>query len=414
VAEPGSVGPADGEGGGGGHIATNVMFFARALRAAGLKPGPAAVVDAIAALSAGGLGSREDVYWTLHACLVTRHEDSAVFDQAFGLFWRRRGLMEKMIALLSPSSPAAPRPDARPEAGALRVAEAFREPRERETDPVRELREFSARLTLSDHEVLKSRDFAQMSAEELAVARRLVRGLRLPDDAVPVRRLGPARRGAIDLRASLRRSVRSGGDSLLPLFHAPRRRPPPLVALVDISGSMAEYSRIFLHFLHAITDRRRRVHSFVFGTRLTNVTRLLRTRDPDEALALCGRAAPDWEGGTRIGAALGAFNRDWSRRVLGGGAVVLLFTDGLERQDLDRLAFETDRLRRSARQLVWLNPLLRFEAFEARASGIRALLPHVDQFRPIHSLASMQALVDALAAPAGRAHDPRTWLAAAA
>jgi uncharacterized protein with von Willebrand factor type A (vWA) domain len=182
------------------------------------------------------------------------------------------------------------------------------------------------------------------------------------------------------------------------------------VALVDISGSMAEYSRIFLHFLHAVTEKRRRVHSFVFGTRLTNITRSLRARDPDEALALAGKAAPDWEGGTRISTALHAFNRVWSRRVLGGGAIVLLFTDGLERHLDGELPFEMDRLHRSCRQLVWLNPLLRFDGFEARASGIRAMLPHVDSFRPIHNLAAMADLCAALSPQASRASDPRLWL----
>jgi uncharacterized protein with von Willebrand factor type A (vWA) domain len=161
----------------------------------------------------------------------------------------------------------------------------------------------------------------------------------------------------------------------------------------------------------SVDDQRRRVHAFTFGTRLTNISRLLRTKDPDEALALCGKAAPDWEGGTRIGAALHDFNRIWSRRVLPGGAVVLLFTDGLERQGLEQLAFEADRLHRSCRKLVWLNPLLRFDAFEARAGGIRTLLPHVDEFRTIHNLASMEGLVKALGG-GGRVVDPKLWLKA--
>jgi uncharacterized protein with von Willebrand factor type A (vWA) domain len=183
-----------------------------------------------------------------------------------------------------------------------------------------------------------------------------------------------------------------------------------VVALADISGSMAEYSRPILHFLHALSQRRR-VQTFLFATRLTNVTRELTARDVDEALARCGRAAPDFEGGTRLAAALAAFNRRWSRRVLGQGATVLLFTDGLEKEVGDQLGFELDRLHRSSRRLIWLNPLLRYEGFAARAGGIRAMLPHVDEFRPIHNLSSMADLCRALGTPSV-AFDPRRWLAA--
>ncbi|MGA8292435.1 MAG: VWA domain-containing protein, partial [Rhodoplanes sp.] len=182
----------------------------------------------------------------------------------------------------------------------------------------------------------------------------------------------------------------------------PARRMPPIVALLDISGSMGEYTRLFLHFLHTVTDARKRVHSFLFGTRLTNVTRALKTKDPDEALAACSTSVADWAGGTRIATSVAAFNRLWGRRVLGQGAVVLLITDGLERDADDRLAFEIDRLHRSCRRLVWLNPLLRFAGFEPKAHGIRTMLPHVDEFRAIHNLNSMADLVEALSEPRSR------------
>ncbi|WP_449256172.1 vWA domain-containing protein [Bosea sp. (in: a-proteobacteria)] len=393
-----------------GKLAENVAYFARALRAAGLPVGPGAVVEAVEALGGGALGGRDDVYWTLHAIFVKKHEDTPVYDQAFRLFWRRRNLIEKIMAQMSPVSPGADRQPEKAEAGALRVAEAFAPP-PREDEPPKALTELTARLTVSDREMLKSRDFAQMSAAEIARAKQLIAELRLPDDSVPMRRFRPVAQGrSIDLRRTLRQSLRGGGGSIDLAFRERRETHPPVVALVDISGSMAEYSRIFLHFLHTLTARRRRVHSFVFGTRLTNVTRMLKARDPDEALALAGKAAPDWEGGTRISAALHAFNRVWSRRVLAGGAIVLLFTDGLERELDDSLAFEMDRLHRSCRQLVWLNPLLRYEAFAARASGIRAMLPHVDSFRPIHNLAAMADLCAALSRDAGRQGDPRQWL----
>lgn len=393
-----------------GKLPENVAYFARALRIAGVKVGSGAVVEAVEALADGALGQREDVYWALHAIFVKRHEDTVIYDQAFRLFWRRRALIEKLMAQMSPVSPGGDSKPEKAEAGALRVAEAFAPPEQDRGEPT-ELTELTARLTVSDREMLKSRDFAQMSAAEIARTKQLIAELRLPDDRVPTRRFQAAHAGArIDPRRTFRRSLRGGGASIDLAFRERAQVHPPVVALVDISGSMAEYSRIFLHFLHALTEKRRRVHSFVFGTRLTNVTRMLRARDPDEALALAGKAAPDWEGGTRIATALHTFNRVWSRRVLSGGAVVLLFTDGLERHLDDELGFEMDRLRRSCRQLVWLNPLLRYEGFEARASGIRAMLPHVDSFRPIHNLAAMADLCAALSPDAGRQGDPRLWL----
>jgi uncharacterized protein with von Willebrand factor type A (vWA) domain len=182
------------------------------------------------------------------------------------------------------------------------------------------------------------------------------------------------------------------------------------VALLDISGSMSQYTRLFLHFLHAVTDARKRVHTFLFGTRLTNVTRALKQKDPDEALASVTANVADWSGGTRIATSLKRFNKLWARRVLTQGAIVLLITDGLERDPDERLAFEVDRLHRSCRRLIWLNPLLRFSGFEARAKGIRAMLPHVDELRPIHNLESMAELVRALSDRNSRAGDPKAWL----
>jgi hypothetical protein len=232
----------------------------------------------------------------------------------------------------------------------------------------------------------------------------------LPLAEVRTRRLAPHIRGhLIDMRRTLRASMKGGGDFIDLRFIGPRTRPPPIVALLDISGSMSQYSRIFLHFLHALTDARKRVSTFLFGTRLSNVTRALRERDPDDALAACSGAVPDWSGGTRIASSLRAFNKQWARRVLSQGAIVLLITDGLERDADDTLAFEVDRLHRSCRRLIWLNPLLRFEGFEARARGIKAMLPHVDEFRAIHNLESMAALVKALSG-GDHAGDPKVWM----
>jgi uncharacterized protein with von Willebrand factor type A (vWA) domain len=263
---------------------------------------------------------------------------------------------------------------------------------------------------MSDREVLKAKDFAQMSAEEVAKAKRLISELRLPDDEVRTRRFLQNARGRIDPRRTFRRSLRAGGAVINLAFRAQTVRHPPLVALVDISGSMAEYSRLFLHFLHAIAERRRCVHSFVFATRLTNISRERANRDPDEALARASERVQDWEGGTRIAPCLHEFNRLWLRRVLGQGSIVLLFTDGLERNVTPELAFEMDRLKRSCRRLVWLNPLLRFDAFEARAAGIRAMLPQVHDFRPIHNLGSMEELCRALGGERNATASPQQWL----
>jgi uncharacterized protein with von Willebrand factor type A (vWA) domain len=396
-----------------GKLAENITYFARALRAAGLPVGPRSVLDAIAAVEAAHIGTREDFYWTLHAIFVTRREQSELFDQAFRLFWRRRALVEKLIAMMSPVAPGSLEQQEKPKAGALRVAEAFASPKQ-EAKPRERDFEFSARMTVSDRELLQKKDFAQMTAAEIAAAKKLIGALRLPDDRVVTRRFATDPHGSrVDPRRSFRRSLRAGGAIIDLAFREKALRHPPVVALVDISGSMAEYSRLFLHFLHALTEHRRRVHSFLFATRLTNVTRELMSRDPDEALARASSVVEDWEGGTRIAAALHAFNRYWSRRVLSQGAIVLLFTDGLEREVTTSLAFELDRLKRSCRRLVWLNPLLRFSAFEAKAAGIRAMLPHVDEFRPIHSLGSMRELVSALGRPSGTA-DPKRWLRSAA
>jgi uncharacterized protein with von Willebrand factor type A (vWA) domain len=252
-----------------------------------------------------------------------------------------------------------------------------------------------------------------MTAAEIAAAKDAIKRLVLPLAEVRTRRLAPHGRGhLIDIRRTLRASFKGGGDFIDLRFLGPKTKPPPLVALLDISGSMSQYSRIFLHFLHALTDARKRVHTFLFGTRLSNVSRALRERDPDEALAACASAVPDWSGGTRIASSLHTFNKLWARRVLGQGAIVLLITDGLERDADGALALEIDRLHRSCRRLIWLNPLLRFEGFQARARGIMAMLPHVDEFRPIHDLDSMAGLVASLAG--GRTADPKAWMQSAA
>jgi uncharacterized protein with von Willebrand factor type A (vWA) domain len=392
-----------------GRLAENIVYFARALRAAGIPVGPGAVLDALAAVRTAGVGTRDDFYWTLHSVFVNRHEHTILFDQAFRIFFKRRGYLEQLLGMTLPQVPGT-EPE-KPKAGSQRVQEAlFAGLNEQLKQEVREL-EVDMRLTVSDQELLQKKDFAQMSAAEIASAKNAIKRLVLPLDEVKSRRLVPDRHGHIvDMRRTLRASLKGGGAFIDLKYLGPKTKIPPLVALLDISGSMTDYTRVFLHFLHAVTDARKRVHSFLFGTRLTNVTRSLKAKDPDEALAACSAQVLDWSGGTRIATSLHSFNKLWARRVLTQGAIVLLITDGLERDPDDKLAFEIDRLHRSCRRLIWLNPLLRYEGFEAKAKGVQAMLPHVDEFRAIHNLDSLTDLVRSLSERGTRSQEGQAWL----
>lgn len=393
-----------------GRLADNIVFFARTLRAAGIPVGPGSVIDALAAVQMAGIRERDEFFWTLRTVFIKRHEHFLVFEQAFRLFFRKRDELEDLLSSLPSGGDAGEDP----EVISRRVYEAlFSDKNEKERDKP-EI-EKDSRFTVSAAELLQKKDFAQMSAAEITAAKDAIAKLVLPVRAVKTRRLGPHPRGRrIDIRRTFRASMRAGGAMIDLQYLGPKTKEPPLVALLDISGSMSQYTRLFLHFLHSLAEKRTRVHTFLFGTRLTNVTRMLAARDPDAALADVSHSVDDWSGGTRIAASLHAFNKQWSRRVLTQGAVVLLITDGLERDADDKLDFEIDRLHRSCRRLIWLNPLLRFEGFEAKAQGVRAMLPHVDEFRPIHNLESMAGLVAALSRSGARGHDPRAWLRRAA
>ena len=387
------------------------MHFARLLRAAGLRIGPDRVVDCVQALEIAGARQfplrREDWYWTMSAVLLSRQEQRPIFDQAFRIFWRDPKLAERMMQLMLPQAHGrAPKPE---EQQSQRLTDALFS-QKKEQREAKEKIELEARLTFSSREVLQRMDFDTMSAAELAEAKKLIAELRLPLPVVRTRRLHPHRGGArIDLRRSLRESLREGGD-IIPLVRAaPRELHPPLVVLCDISGSMNPYARMFLHFLHAITNDRDRVSVFVFGTRLTNITRQLRHRDVDVAMAKVADAIRDWSGGTRIGASLREFNWRWARRVLGQNACVLLVSDGLDREAGEGLSEEMERLAKSSRYLVWLNPLLRYDKFEARPAGVRAMLPHVDLFLPVHNLASLVDLAKSLSGPMTRYQENRAW-----
>jgi uncharacterized protein with von Willebrand factor type A (vWA) domain len=378
-------------------LAENVAHFARALRKAGVPVGPDRVLDGLRALQLAGVEKREDFYWTLASVFLSRHEQLELFDHAFRLFWRDRFLLDRALddsALAAPSKNTHDIPPSRiAEAlGLTKTVPIRREEQDLEPDAV---------LSASETERLQRQDFETMSTDELEQAKRLIAGLRLPIPQIRTRRLHPDPRGRlVDLRASLRAALRGNADIIPLRRRAYRRQHPPLVVLCDISGSMSRYSRMFLHFLHAITNDRDRVHSFVFGTRLTNVTRHLRHRDVDMALSAISRAVTDWSGGTRIGSTLKEFNLQWSRRVLGQNAVVILISDGLDRDAGADLTGQMERLHKSCHRLIWLNPLLRFDGFEPRASGVKAMLPHVDAFLPVHNVESLLDLARALAAPA--------------
>jgi uncharacterized protein len=391
-------------------LAGNIIHFARALRKAGLPIGPGRTIDAIRAVQVAGFTNKRDFYWTLHACFVNRPEHRIIFAQIFRLYWRDPRYLEHMMAMLLPAIRGV-QEDRAAQAGEKRAAEALLDgatpdlPDDDPQGPDEETQiEIDATLTMSSTERLRSLDFEQMSTDEVARAKRMLARLTLPVKPIPSRRGQVSRRGArIDWRRTLRASMRQGGEIRDIARLTPRPRWPNLVVLCDISGSMSQYSRIILHFLHAVSNAKgagwAKVHAFTFGTRLTNITRHLRQRDVDAALAAAGAEAQDWEGGTRIGQCLHAFNRDWSRRVMGQGAVVLLITDGLDRDDPDALAREMQRLHLSARRLIWLNPLLRWQGFAPRARGIAAMLPHVDSFRAGHSIQSLEELAQVISRP---------------
>ena len=382
-------------------LAQNITHFARALRKAGLPVGPGRVIDAVRAVQAAGVTDKRDFYWVLHACFVSRPEHRAVFAQIFRLYWRDPRYLEHMMSMMLPAIRGVQ--EERPaQAAEKRAAEALLDGADRpvEQEQPREeeaLIEVDAAMTISAEERLKTLDFEQMSTAEIAAAKRMLARMRLPVKPIASRRGQPGPRGRrIDWPRTMRAAMRRGGEMQALSLTKPRPRWPALVVICDISGSMSQYSRMILHFLHAVANEKgagwAKVHAFTFGTRLTNITRHLATRDVDQALRAAGAEAQDWEGGTRIGACLHAFNRDWSRRVMGQGAVVLLITDGLDRDSAADLGREMERLHLSSRRLIWLNPLLRWDGFAPKARGIAAMLPHVDSFRAGHSSDSLEAL----------------------
>ncbi|WP_020205865.1 VWA domain-containing protein [Cupriavidus sp. WS] len=382
-------------------LARNVAHFVRLLRDAGFGLSPAHAADTLDALQYVDIGRRDEVRAAMAALMVGGPDQRPLFDAAFDLFWRDPDWEGKLRALLLPRVDAGTPPPRR--GNRLADALAARQPpraarREKENEETGE--RFGAPLTFSAQERLAQRDFETLGAEEWRALRHMIRARHARLATERTRRLRAAASGPrADLRASARLAVRQQGEWLRWKFRRQAERRPPLVLLLDISGSMSQYSRAVLYFCHALMQSRERLSVFLFGTRLTNITRALRERDPDEAVEAIAGQVRDWAGGTRIGAALAAFNRQWARRTLSGRATVLLVTDGLDHEDIGLLETEMARLRRFAHRILWLNPLLRYAGFTPRARGVQAILPHVDALRPAHNLDSLFALEALLAEP---------------
>lgn len=356
-------------------VLRHVVTFGRVLREAGLEVGPGRLVDAVAGLAEVDLARREDVYWTLRATLVSRYDDLELFDRAFRAWFDRAPLEARR----SSAPPAVLLPETQP--GAARLGKA------------RSSRESDAVGGWSPVEVLRRKDFGAMSDDELERLRPLIAEIASSRPNRRTRRLRPHPRGrALDLRRLARRSLSTGGDPVERAFRKRTERPRRLVLLCDVSGSMEAYSRALVLYLHAAVGAGSGVEAFAFGTRLTRLTADLAARDPVHALAAASARVVDWSGGTRIGASLKQFNDEYGRRALTRGAIVVICSDGWEREDADLVGREMARLARAAYAVVWVNPLKGSPQYQPLAGGMRAALPHVDRFLSGHDLESLAAL----------------------
>ncbi|MEM7256485.1 MAG: VWA domain-containing protein [Pseudomonadota bacterium] len=381
-------------------LVDNIVHFCRALRKAGIAVGTSQVQSAVQAVGAVGFSSKVDFYYTLRATLISREEHLTVYHQVFSLFWRDPEFLQKMMYQLSPTL-RDKQHESPPVAAQRRATDALQGKQKKKPVPKREEVVRDALLTVSDQQVLRHKDFEQMTTAELREAENAIRQLRFHAPSPASRRFVSDHMGRFpDARNTLKSALRRHGELLRIERRSVKPRLPNLVVICDISGSMAVYSRMFMRFLHALMHARvrewNRVETFTFGTRLTNISRSLRHRDVDTALSTVGREASDWEGGTLIGITIKQFNKEWARRVLTRNAILLFISDGLERGDTDLLSAEMSRLSLFCRHLIWLNPLLRWDGFSPQASGIKAILPHVDSFHACHSLESLADLSNAL------------------
>lgn len=370
-----------------GHLLDNLLLFGRVLRGLGLDVNPGRMLDLASALSLVSIGNRQDFYYTSRSLLVHDVDDLELFDQAFALFWR---VAPEGWQVRSPAPPSRRHPQRVPP---LLQAPPPADGQGAAADPLL----VEVTMTYSAWEALRHKDFADLSEEEIEAVRRLIASLNWRLGERRTRRFRPGSGPALDLRRAIRHNLRHGGE----ILYWPRRvhpfKPRPLVVLADISGSMERYSRLLLHFVYGLTlGLGRPVESFVFGTRLTRITKQLQHKRIDRALREVAATVNDWSGGTRIGESLRRFNVEWGRRVLGRGAVVMLISDGWDRGDPALLTTEMARLQRSAHRLIWLNPLLGSPEYEPLTRGMQAALPYVDDFLPVHNVKSLEALGNVL------------------
>jgi uncharacterized protein with von Willebrand factor type A (vWA) domain len=378
-----------------GQLLHNLLLFGRVLRGLGLDVNPGRMMDLVSALEFIEIGNKSDFYFAARTLLVHEREDLPLFDEAFELFWRKpaeenwktlwQGLMRKRRSnkpLITPPP----------------LKEAEQKNADSNSESAEPITVIEITRTYSDREVLRHKNFAEMSEEESEAIKQMMSQLFWKVSERRTRRRRPGKGQQIDLRRTLRRSLRSEGEIFSWAYRVPKLKPRPLVIIADISGSMERYTRLLLHFIYGMKAALSQpVEAFVFSTRLTRITRPLQIRDLDLALKNVGLLVNDWAGGTRIGDSLKTFNFDWGRRVLGRGAVVLVISDGWDRGDADLLALEMDRLKRSCYHLIWLNPLLGSPDYEPLTRGIQAALPHIDDFLPVHNLASLEDLANQLA-----------------
>ncbi|MFO7168965.1 MAG: VWA domain-containing protein [Chloroflexota bacterium] len=373
-----------------GHLLSHVLAFVHLLRNMGVQVSTGQALDLVRALEHAPIVNREDFRSAARCTLISRRDDLPLFDAAFAFFWRSRsGFDPSQMAIPVLRTPAKPLrlPRRRDDQG----ASAAREESEEEEERVGMALQFSAA------EQLREKDFGSFTHEEVQACKELLRNLtwRIPPRRTRRKRSSPRGR-TLDMRRVLRRNLRYGGEPLVLSYREPRPRQRRLVVLCDISGSMDRYSRILLQFVHTISNGLRDVEAFVFGTRLTRITRLLRERDIDEAVAAVSKHVVDWSGGTRIGEAIKEFNYRWGRRVLSGSPVVLVISDGWDRGDPRLLEREMERLQRSCYRLIWLNPLLGNPRYQPLTQGMQAALPYVDDFLPVHNLSSLEQLGERL------------------
>ena len=377
-----------------GRLLHNLLLFGRVLRGLGLDVNPGRMMDLVSALDYIEIGNKSDFFYAARTLLVHEREDLELFDEAFELFWRKpaeswkielQGLTRRKKSAKPVIAPP-PLKDEPPSAN------------DSDTTPKETQTVIEVTRTYSNREVLRHKDFAQMSAEESEAVNQMMSHLLWKMSERRTRRHRPGKGHLMDLRRTLRRSLRSEGEIFSWEYREPKLKPRPLIVIADISGSMERYTRLLLHFIYGMKSALTQpVEAFVFSTRLTRITRPLQIRDLDLALKNVGQVVNDWAGGTRIGESLKTFNFEWGRRVLGRGAVVLIISDGWDRGDVELLKREMARLKRNCHRLIWLNPLLGAPDYEPLTRGIQAALPNIDNFLPVHNLASLEDLAKRLA-----------------